>query len=385
MSIDKKLMEKIMKDVGGATARNIHSEALQTHSPALNFLFGNGWGIPKSYSLLLYGNPGGGKSLICRSFIGTLHKSDPDAVAVVFDTEFRWEAQVLSDPATQMVPYDIDEKRLIVIAENDPSKVFDVIQFKIPMWKQAGMKIELVVIDSITNIQGRRAMDQKTILTQQRGDWALTIQEGLKAIQPIIRKNQIGLILTTQIRDEQDPQEQMKKKKIKPAAGWAAKHFSEYCMYVEGIDSQAGRATLADPKIKLEDTAMSVFKPAKEGERTGHRIRARMIRASMGPKNRVAEFTVDYRNGIIHTHEEVWALGCGTGAVERPTVQSYTFGDREWRGKPSFMEALKTEPDLCAKILEEVHRRDLAGAFKGLSEGLEGSDEDVAAEESEES
>lgn len=382
-AIDKKLMEKLFKSNGGAAvAENIHMGSVQTHSPALNFIFGNGWGLPKGFSLLLYGNPGGGKSLMLRSMVGKLHQSDPTAIAIIYDTEMRWKGQVLSDPVAQMLPFGIDPTRLLVFEGNHPAGVFDHIEKELPKFAQAGINIGLIGIDSITAIQGRRASEQETIMTMQRGDHAATIQDGLKAIQPIIRKNKIPLVLTTQIRDEQDPAEILKKKKIKPAAGWAAKHFSEYVIYVQEIDSVAGRKTLAGEI--LEDATLKVFRStAKEGERSGHRIRARMIRSAMGPKNRVAEFTIGYGKGFINQHEEILVLGSGTGAIERPNDRTYIFADREWKSKADFLNALKTEPDLCEKIGQEIHKRDLAGTFKGggLSEELEGADEDVESEE----
>jgi RecA/RadA recombinase len=381
MAVDKKLMEKLLKLHGEMKFDNVHIDALQTHSPSLNFIFGNGWGLPKGYSLLLYGQPKGGKSLICRSMIGMMHKSDPEGVAVVFDTELRWRAQLLSDPK-QMAAYNIDPYRIKVFETNHPAEIFDTMEKEIPALIQAGLKIKLVIVDSITGVVGRRAGEQESIMTQQRGDHALTIQEGLKQILMPIRKNDIGLILTTQIRDEQDPAEQMKKKKIKPAVGWAGKHFTEYSMYVEPIDSQAGRKTLAGED--LQDLSLSVFKPAKEGERIGHRIRARMVGSTMGPKNRVAEFTIHYKEGFINQHEEAFVLGVGSGAIEKPTSMSYSFGDRKWVGGKNLMQALKDEPALMEQVMQEVKKRDLNGVFKGIPELEEESPDSEESEESEE-
>lgn len=369
---NQKIMEKLLK-LNGAVAinkRNIHADVLQTHSPALNFIFGNGWGLPKGYTLLAYGPPRGGKSMLARSMIGRLHQSDPTAVAIVFDTEQRWEAQ-LNDAETQVKPYGIDVDRLIVYATNHPSEIFDRIEKELAAAIQAGLNIQLVVIDSITEIQGVRGTDQETIMTQQRGDHASTIQNGLKQILNTIRTNKIGLVLTTQIRDEQDPTELMKRKTKRPAAAWALKHFCEYWLLMEPIDSQAGRKDLMGNE--LVDSSMTVFK--KDGETSGHKVRARITSSSMGPKNRVAEFTIDYKKGFINQYEEIFELGTGSGAIEKPTSMSYAVDGRKWTGRDNFLEALKTEPELAESVLVEVKKRDLAGTFKTASE-LEPSDDD---------
>jgi RecA/RadA recombinase len=372
-------MEKLFRlDKAIVNRRNVHAEVIETHSPSLNFIFGNGWGLPTGYSLLLYGAPKGGKSLISRSMIGRLHQNDPEAIAVVFDTEMRWEAQL---DERQMEIYGIDWPRLQIVPVNHPADIFDVIEKEINAACQKGTKIKLIIIDSITAIIGRRGTEQESIMTMQRGDLAATLQDGLKQIIGTIRQNKIGLVLTTQIRDEQDPTEIMKRKKIKPAAAWATKHFCEYGMYVEAIDSQKGRQTLDGEDLK--DLSLTVNNT--DGEQIGHRIRAKMTGSTMGPKNRIAEFTVHYKDGFINQQEEIFTLGVGSGAIERPSTTSYVVGDRKWTGAKNMREAIKKEPELAKKILEEVKRRDLAGSFKGTvveSDHTESESEDSDLEES---
>jgi recombination protein RecA len=159
----------------------------------------------------------------------------------------------------------------------------------------------------------------------------------------------------------------MQHKTIKPAAAFGTLHFCEYSMFVQAIDSAAGRKTLDG--VPLENSSLTVNK--KGGEQTGHRIRAKMVGSSMGPKQRIAEFTVDYKNGFINTHEEVFTLGVGSGVIEKPTSMSYVFGDRKWVGSSNIMEALRTDPELCEAVLVEVKKRDLAGTFSGVSESEE--------------
>lgn len=370
-----------MFNLPGAIAkrRNIHTDVLETHSPSFNFIFGKGWGLPAGFTMLLSGKPKGGKSVTCRSMIGKLHQNDPEAYAIVFDTEFRWEAQ-LDDEAVKM--YGIDEDRLKVVPTNHPAEIFDVIEQTLAAAIQNGHKIKLIIIDSISEIQGRRGSVQESIMTMQRGDHAATLQDGWKQILPTIRKNNIGLILTTQVRAEQDAAELMKHKTIKPNAAFGTLHFAEYSVYVEAIDSAVGRKTLGGEDLK--DTSLTVNN--KTGEDIGHRIRAKMLGSSLGPKRRVGEFTLHYKYGFYNTHEEIFTLGVGTGAIDKPTQSSYTFGDRKWVGSKNLLEALKKEPDLAQAVLQEVKRRDLTGEFKNsggiLEENEEGSPEPEEPEES---
>ena len=78
-----------LQELDGAVVerRNIHETVLRTGSPSADFCFGNGHGLPRGYSLVMYGEPKAGKSVILNSMIGTMHKDYPEAVAIKFNTE----------------------------------------------------------------------------------------------------------------------------------------------------------------------------------------------------------------------------------------------------------------------------------------------------------
>ena len=85
MPSNKDFMKRLLKLEGAVTeSRNPHLNVIQSPSPSLNFTFGNGQGLPRGYSMLLYGPPRGGKSVICNAMAGQM----PTAT----------EPSVLSDP-----------------------------------------------------------------------------------------------------------------------------------------------------------------------------------------------------------------------------------------------------------------------------------------------
>jgi hypothetical protein len=219
------------------------------------------------------------------------------------------------------------------------------------------MKLKLVVIDSVTQIQGRRGMNADTIMTQQIGDNALTIQEGLKRILPIQRKIGFALVLTAHIRAQMDMAEQMRGNKFRAAISFGTQHHSEYSMWVEPNRSKEGREDLLGNKFLSE----SVEDLNGRGEKMAHKIRVKMMDSSMGPKERSGEFTLDYHRGIVNVHEEVFRLGVGMDIIRKPNNLTYSFGGKDWRGKPAMLEALRTDPKLCEDIMAELKRRDMAG------------------------
>ncbi len=50
----------------------LSDNCLRSSSPSVNWVFGHkGHGLPLGFSMILFGPPKGGKSILCNDFIGT--------------------------------------------------------------------------------------------------------------------------------------------------------------------------------------------------------------------------------------------------------------------------------------------------------------------------
>lgn len=346
---------------------NPFNTGVHSSSPSADFIYGNGtWLLPFGYSEVLYGPPKGGKSVYARMKIGQLHRDDPEAYAVVFDTEFRWKGQLSID---KLKVYGIDPKRCIVIQENSPILVFDTIQKKFPAMIQNGCKIKYVIIDSISGILGRREMDSESVETQQIGDHALTIQTGLKRILKPIRVNDIAVTLVAQVRAELD-QNVVKRtgQKVKMNASFGLQHFAEYFVYISQIEGAAGKKDLLEREFIDESATDSMNK----GEQTGHRIRVTMSNSSMGPKRRSGEFTFNYHKGVINVHEEVFTLGVNRNIIRVEGAWLH-YGGKKYHGKKDMLKVLEESPEMQSAIIKQLKEADLRGDFTTADANL-GSD-----------
>jgi RecA/RadA recombinase len=367
MALNKKALSRLLALDGAVTEASrydVHASVIATHSPSFNFTFGNGWGLPEGYTLLLYGPPRGGKSIILNLLIGWLHQTDPEAIAVKFNTEFRENAQLTPKQAQEL--YGIDPDRVITYETNDPEKVFDRIEGPMAAEIQDGLKIKLVGIDSVNGIVGRRGMKTESVTDHTIGDHAQTMQIGLQRILPVQRKYRFALVLCSQIRTQIDPKSgttgmvyKTQTTAIKPAVSFGTQHHAEYYMYVEPRGGAKGRTD--ESGVGFIDESV---KDAKgEGEQTGHRISVKMVDASFGPKGRSGLFTFDYKRGLINVHEEVFDLGVNRGVIDKPNNVMYAFGGKEWRGKPALLEALREDQALRDSIVAELVRRDRLGTL----------------------
>lgn len=361
-----KFYERLAKGPGAVTeSRNVHADVVGSPSPNLNFCFGMGQGLPRGYSLLLYGPPRGGKSIICNAMVGQLHRDNPNAFAIKFNTEMREQAQ--TTPAQRAV-WGIDEKRYMGYDRNDP-EIFDYIEKDLAANCQDGMDLGLVIIDSTNMIKGRRFSNADTVMTQQVGDNAATLGDGLKRILEVQRKYNFSLILTSHIRAVMDKKAansstvyQSHDTAVKPAVSWAVQHHCEYFMYVSAAGGADGRKDELGNSFESELTDSQGNK-----DRLGHKLRVRMMDSTIGPKGRQGEFTLDYNKGVINVHEEVFQLGVARGIIVRPNTTMYEFGGHEWKGKPAMLQALKEDADLQKAILQELKKRDIAGDYGDIS------------------
>jgi RecA/RadA recombinase len=327
-------------------------DTLKSPSPSVNWAFAvPGYGIPFGSAMLLYGPPKGGKSIITNAFVGQLHKDDPEAIAIKFDTEMRGAFQT---NAASLNKWGIDPERFISYDVNQPENIFDRITTEIDALCQEGAKIKLIIIDSLSNIVGRRTMNATSILTQQMGDQALTLKDGLMQILPTLRRHGITLIATAHVRAEMDMAEQMRGKKVKMHASWATKHMFELFCYVEPNKSKDGKVTLGGEEFTDKETVDFMNKAQK----TGHKVRFRVEESSFGFAGRTAEFTLDYNQGITNQYEEIFTLAVNAKIIERPNNLTYKYGDNTYRGLPGILSALKDNVDLQKEILQKVMSKD---------------------------
>ena len=347
-------LRKLEGAVNNADGEAALLNCMRTPSPSVNWAYAMpGFGQPFGTGRLLYGPPKGGKSVLINAEIGQLHQDDPEAVAIKFDTELRGKFQ---SNLANMKKFGIDPDRLIVYDANQPEHVFDRIEHDIAAACQEGEKIKAVYIDYLSGIMGRRALNADSISTQQIGDQAATIKDGLMRILPVIRKYNIALICTAHVRAEMDQKEQMRGKQIKMQAAWATKHVFEFFCYVEPNRSKEGRVNLAGEEF----TDSTVLDFMDKAAKTAHKIRYRLEESSFPHAGRTAEFTLDYDHGIINQYEEIFTLAVNYGLIQRPNNVTYKIDDNNYKGIVACLTALRDNKQLAADLLERVKKADFA-------------------------
>jgi hypothetical protein len=355
-----KWMTKLAKLNGAVTdTRNPHDNVIRiTRSPSVNFCFANGHGLPRGYSMMLYGPGKGGKSLACYDTIGALHEDSPTAMAILYSTEMRSRLQLTPD---RYKIHGIDPNRLMRYEANLPEEIFDPIEKDIDAMCEEGMDLQLIIIDSTSGVQGRRESATASVSQFTVGDHAQTMQIGLKRILPVIRRRNIALILVTHLRAEMDQTLAMRNGGVKPQASWATRHFAEYFAYVERNDTKAGQEDAQGRSFRNEEL-QDIRGDAKYGEIEKSKMRFIMKDNSCGPRGRMGEYTYDLKKGVVNVNQEVFLLASARNVITNNGSNHY-FGERCWKGQGAAMDDLAKDSDLQKAILMELRKRDRAGEW----------------------
>lgn len=339
----KKWMAMLRKQESAVDYSTIHrsNHVFQSPSPGINYLFGKKQGILPGYTALISGPPKSGKSLFALAFAGQLHRDDPEAIVLHFDTEYRKTVD------TWAGVFGIDIDRIQSYATNDPTQIFDFIANEVKAMLQEGCPIKMIIIDSLAMIQYPKEANKEKSTDFVMGDAAAYLGPAMKMIIPVIRTYGIANIICQHARMNMDPTKAKYYPWIIPG-GTALKHSVEYWMFCQKIDSKDSKTF--DSEVK--DGAGNFIQ-------TGHKIRVKMDENSLGPQARAVEVSLSYMHGIINQHLELADLASNMGIVERPSQSSYVFEDKKWVGFDNFALAIKADDEMKNKLINKIKEVDI--------------------------
>lgn len=319
---------------------------LYSPSPYYNWIFANkSAGVPKNASILMFSEQKAGKSLSCYAFIDEMLRRDPEGHAIYFNSELRGQLQ-------HDLFKTIDKERNTIYDTNDPAEIFDRIEKDFKPMVQDGFPLRIIVLDSLTAIMGVKRGDAESVTQHLIGDKALTLQIGLEKLVPFCKRNKILLIATVQMRANVGDTS-WHAEKDKAAAQWATKHAFEYFVSLKRAGGKEDKQDLQG--ITFEDEELVDARGNKL--LLGHKIYAKLEQSSLGQAGRAGVFTVDYKDGIINIHEEVFHMASNTGVIKNAGAW-YTFKDYKWNGKKAAALAIKENPKLAAELLAAVKKLD---------------------------
>lgn len=333
---------KVQKAGKGILASQLESTTkrlLPLPSPSLNWALSGGLAFGKIVTV--YGPEQAGKTLIAQLAIKELHKSDKDAWAIWYDAEFSFDP----DYAKKL---GIDLDRLMLFQTNKPSEIFD--HFYDTIWPmiQEGFPCKIMVIDSIKSIRGPKETVTGSVEDHVIGDLSQLLNKAFRKIIEPIRKENILTFCVQQVNAEMDMFKQKRGIKYHLPSGFSLRHFSDYIILLEKIESKASKL--------FDDTHKNI---RKQPLQVGHTVRCKIEKSRCGTPGLTAEFRLKYGVGIVDQALEVATLAIELGIVTKPSIVSYAFQDVKVQGVKNFVDAVEQRPELYRALLKAIGEFDI--------------------------
>jgi len=310
--------------LGSSTRLNV--EVIPTGSIALDIALGVG-GVPRGLITEIYGNEGSGKTTLAYHLIAQAQRAGGTAAYI--------DAEQRMDPSyAQAVGVDLDS--LLISQPQTGEQALDIADILV---RSGGL--DIFVVDSVA------ALVPKAELEGEMGDSHVGLQARLmsKALRKVahsIRQSNTAGVFLNQIREKIG------------------------IMFGNPEVTPGGRALKFWSSVRIEIRRVESLKHGNEI--IGGRSRAKVIKNSVAPPFRQAEFEIMYGKGISREGGLLDA-GLELEAISK-TGAFLSFGDtRLGQGRENARAFLQEHPEVADEIEVEVRRRaGLAKTAKGDEE-----------------
>src|SRR3989339_328443 len=318
-------MAQIQKQYGtgsimrlGERVEKFTTEVIPTGSLALDLALGVG-GLPKGRIIEVYGPEAGGKTSVCLHVIAEAQKKG--GVAAFIDAEHALDPQ-----RAQKIGVNLDD---LLISQPDTGE--QALEIAEALIRSGG--VDVLVIDSVAALVPRSELEGE-MGESSMGVQARLMSQALRKLTGAVSNTNTIVIFTNQLRQKigimfGNPET--------TTGGLALKFYATMRMDVRKIET------------------------LKDGDRAiGSRHRVKVVKNKVSAPFRIAEFDV-MADGISREG------GIVDVGVEMDVIQKsgafYRFGDLMLgQGKEATKIFLKEKPDISKKIVDEILKRNKAGA-----------------------
>ena len=346
-------MEKIYKIDGLGEVKAV--ETISSGSYVLDDALGP-WGLPKGRLIQYAGAESCGKTLMSLEAIKNWQNLDPKNWAIFIDVE----ASFTKEWAEML---GIDGSRLKVIQEQDAANIFtylcgvphkDMGKDKaklglLDMIKEAGGAEEsglgIIVLDSVAQmispIEATKVVGNTNVSPMAR-----FLPDALRRLKPLLSQTGVIFIAINQVRTNIG---QMYGDPTSTPGGHAWKHNCDVMVH---FTKSASKQNMFFDEL---------------GQPYGHIASARVDKNKVGPPRRICSFDLEYTNGVVNEHKEIFDLAVKYGVIQRPTKTTYQLDDEKWVGREKAAQAI-AEKDLHELFEKIKHNKAQGISTKELQE-----------------
>jgi recombination protein RecA len=331
-------------------------DIIRTGSPSLDSAITIG-GWPRGRLIQLAGKESSGKTFMAMMAMARWQSLDPENCVAFLDAEYTY------DPVWAKT-LGIDNDRVFLVKSNAAGDIFTGLVGKVKKNKQTGKvtkipglldmiergmtithkvdgrtitlnlaKMGVIVLDSIA------AMETPTESASDVGKqnialMARFLSTELKKLRPLIAKANVAMIAINQVRVNVG---QMFGNPEGTSGGRALKHACSLMIEVAPISG-------AD-NVLIDE----------QGNKIGHKVRAKISKNKLGPPARRAEFFNNFTSGVVNTGEELLDLGVAWGMIVRPNNRSYIINDETLTSRAMAIEYVEENATEIEQSIRSIY------------------------------
>ena len=292
-------------------ASRMNIECVSSGSLALDLALG-GRGIPRGRIVEVYGPESSGKTTLTSHFVAEVQKAG--GVAAFVDAE-----HALDPVYAKRLGVNLDE--LLISQPDSGEQALEIVE----MLVRSGA-VDIVVVDSVA------ALVPRAELEGEMGDSFVGLQarlmsQALRKLTGAIARSTCTVVFTNQIREKIG------------------------VMFGSPETQPGGRALKFYASVRIDLRRIGQVK--ERDEVIGSRVKATVVKNKIAPPFRRVEFEIRFNQGI-HRVGEIMDLGVQHGVVDKSGSWFSYKGERLGQGRERCCTLLTENPDLMARIQEEV-------------------------------
>ena len=273
-------------------------------------------GLPRGRIIEVFGPESSGKTTLCMHVIANAQKAGGTAAFI--------DAEHAVDPAyAKKIGVNIDN---LLIAQPDCGE--DALNIAETLVRSNA--VDVLVIDSVA------ALVPKSEIEGNIGDSFMGLQarlmsQALRKLTPVISRSKTCCIFTNQMREKIG------------------------VMFGNPETTPGGNAMKYYCSVRMDIRRIQAIKDSS-GEATGARTRVKVVKNKLAPPFKVAEFDINFNEGISRTGS-ILDVACDMGIIEK-RGSWFSFGEEQLaQGREAVKALLAESPDLVDRLYSRIKEK----------------------------
>ena len=288
----------------------VNVEAISTGSLSLDLALGIG-GVPRGRIVEIYGPESSGKTTLALHILASAQKLGGEVAFI--DVE-----HALEPAYARALGVNIDE--LLISQPDTGEQALEITEALV----RSGA-LDVVVVDSVAALLPRSELEGE-MGDSSVGVVARLMSQALRKLAGTISKTSTIVVFINQLREKIG------------------------VMYGNPETTPGGRALKYFSSVRIDVRRIETLK--NNGEMSGNRTRAKVIKNKVAPPFKEAEFDIIYGEGISKIGEII-DLGVQLELIDKGGAW-FTVGETRLQGKEAVKDYLKANPDVCDELERQI-------------------------------